>query len=554
MPRSTWLTDILLLTLITSLFFGAFLGTRNLSAPDELRYSEIPREMIVNHDYVVPRINGVKYFEKPPLFYWMQVACIKTFGLNEWSLRLTTALMGLFGVLATYLFSRRLYDRKTGWLSALILSSMTLYFGMAHIITLDMTVSVFITLSIYSFYLATQAKSKNVKYYMWGAFVAAACAMMTKGLIGIIFPAMIAGLWVLVFHRWRQLKHLHLVSSVLIFMVLVAPWHILVELKAPEFFNFYFIDQQFLRYATLSANRYQSPLFYIPVIILGTLPWLCFLPQALSFLKKARWNNRAQYEKDLFLISWFLFIFVFYSFSNSKLIPYVLPILPPLAIVIARYFALLTVHTQGLKRGYIVLSSVYMICTLIITFLQISPHYALSAHITYLNLSCLAMALAGIYGLKQRAHLLKPFIAVYLSANLLLVSAIVSIDYFDNHTVKSLALYVKQHIQPSDEVIAYHGYHQDLPFYLQRVVTVNESFDELSFGAANGDTQQWMIHEPEFEKRWKSNAMIYLFITKRKYQEFMQTYPQSKGWVVAESGNNLVVVNHLNASLHQDLP
>ena len=163
MFRSSWLKDLLLLTLITSLFFGAFLGTRNLSAPDELRYSEIPREMIANHDYVIPRINGVKYFEKPPLFYWMQVASIKTFGLNEWSLRFATAFMGVLGVLATYLFARRLYNRKTGWVAALILSSMSLYFAMAHVITLDMTVSVFITMSIYLFYLATQAAPKNIK-------------------------------------------------------------------------------------------------------------------------------------------------------------------------------------------------------------------------------------------------------------------------------------------------------------------------------------------------------------------------------------------------------
>ncbi|MCD8499672.1 MAG: glycosyltransferase family 39 protein [Gammaproteobacteria bacterium] len=128
------------------------MGSRNLSAPDELRYAEIPREMIVDNDYLIPKINGVKYFEKPPLFYWMQVAAIKTFGLNEWALRFTTALMGLIGVLATYLFSRYIYSRKTAWASALILASMALYFSMAHVITLDMTVSVFITISLYLFF------------------------------------------------------------------------------------------------------------------------------------------------------------------------------------------------------------------------------------------------------------------------------------------------------------------------------------------------------------------------------------------------------------------
>ena len=489
MIRSSWLKDLLLLTLITSLFFGAFLGTRNLSAPDELRYSEIPREMMVNHDYVIPRINGVKYFEKPPLFYWMQVASVKTFGLNEWGLRFATAFMGVLGVLATYLFTRRLYDRKTGWIAALILSSMSLYFGMAHVITLDMTVSVFITMSIYLFYLATRASPKHIKYYMWSAFVAAAGAMMTKGLIGIIFPGAIASLWFLIFQRWRLLTKLYFISGLLIFILLVAPWHILAQLQAPEFLNFYFIEQQFLRYATPIAHRDQFPLFYVPVILLGTMPWIYFLPKAFWAIKKVRWNNRFQYENELFFISWFLFVFLFFSASNSELIPYILPAFPPLAILIAHYL---------------------------------------------------------------RARM-KQVVIIYLITSVIFIAAVTRVDYFDDHTIKPLVLFVKQHSQPGDEVVAYHHYHQDIPFYLQRTVTVNESFDELSFGMGHENTTQWMIQEPGFAERWKSNHTVYIFISEKKYQLFIKTYPHNKGWIVARNKNDLVVVNHLNSTLPQDV-
>jgi 4-amino-4-deoxy-L-arabinose transferase-like glycosyltransferase len=545
MFRSSWLKDILLLTLITSLFFGAFLGTRNLSAPDELRYSEIPREMIADQDYLIPKLNGVKYFEKPPLFYWMQVASIKSFGLNEWSLRLATALMGLLGVLATYLFSRRLYDRKTGWLAALILSSMTLYSAMAHVITLDMTVSVFIIISLYLFYLATRPATKHVRAYVWGAFIAAAAAMMTKGLIGLVFPAIIGGLWVLIFQRWRQLKYLHLISGVTIFILLAAPWHILVQLKTPEFLNFYFIEQQVLRYATESAHRYHSPLFYAPVILLGTLPWICFLPQALNSIKQWRWHNRFQYENEIFLTGWSLFIILFFSTSNSKLIPYILPALAPLAILCARYFVSLTNQTKALARSYISLSVIYLTSALAITLLQFTHYYPLQANMTYVSFSCLIMALAGFYGIKQKTNFIKPIIAVYLAANILLISAVINTDYFDNHSIKPLVMLVKQRLQPGDEVITYHGYHQDLPFYLQRPVTVNQSFDELTFGAKHANTQQWMIDEKEFKQRWLSAHTIYLFISTKDYKRFVLTYPQNKGWVITQDAKNLVVVNHL---------
>lgn len=544
MLRSTWLSDLLALILITSLLFGAFLGTRNLSAPDELRYSEIPREMIVHHDYLIPKINGVKYFEKPPLFYWMQVADIKAFGLNEWSLRLATALMGLFGVLATYIFSRRIYDRKTAWIAALILSSMALYFSMAHIITLDMTVSVFITITLYCFYLATKATLKNTRYYMWAAFVAAAGAMMTKGLIGLIFPAAIAGLWFLTFQRWRLLKHMHLISSLLIFTLLAAPWHILAQSKAPEFLNFYFIEQQFLRFATQSAHRYHSPLFYVPVILLGTLPWICFLPQALSALKQLRWKNRLQYETEIFLIIWFLFITLFFSVSNSKLVPYVLPALPPLAILIARYFSSLSNLTKGLRRGYIGLSATYLLSAAVITFFQLTDYYPMPVNMTYVSAACLTMALAGFYGLKNKTNLIKAVIGIYLASNLMLITTVVNVDYFDNHTIKPLVLLVKKRLQPGDEVIAYHGYHQDLPYYLQRIITVSDDYDELSFGAAHGNTQQWMIHEKQFKQRWLSTTTVYLFISKKQYRIFVLNYPANQGTVLAQNSNNLVVTNH----------
>lgn len=486
----SWFTDILLLTLITALIYGTFLGTRNLSAPDELRYSEIPREMIVNQDYLIPRLNGVKYFEKPPLVYWMQVASIKIFGLNEWALRLPNAFMALLGVLATYLFSRRLFDRKTGVLSALILSSMVLYFAMAHVITLDMTVSVFITLTLYLFFLATQSIHKNTKWYIWGGFVAMAGAVMTKGLIGIVFPAAILGLWIMFFNQWRHLKNIHLVSGLMLFILLVAPWHILVQLKAPEFFHFYFIEQQFLRYATNSAHRYHSPLFYIPVMLAGTLPWIFFLPQSLKFLKLARWKNRFQFETEFFFLGWSLFICLFFSVSNSKLIPYVLPALPPLAVLIARHIATFT-------------------------------------------------------------SLRKPII-LYCLTNVFMIVALTQVDYFDNHTVKPLVLFVKQHLQTGDEVILYHGYHQDVAYYLERIITVDESFDELSFGAKHGKTQEWMINEAEFKNRWLSTKTVYLFITKGYYKKFVIIYPDNQGWIIAQDGDNLVVTNHLSAGLQQE--
>ncbi len=481
MHHSTWFKDVLLLTLLTSLLFGMFLGLPNLSAPDELRYSEIPREMIVNQDYIIPTINGVKYFEKPPLFYWMQVASIKVFGLNEWSLRSATALMGLIGVIATYLFGRRIYNRKTGWFAGIILSSMSLYFAMAHVITLDMTVSVFMTIGLYAFFLAIKSKSFTL---LCLGFFSAAAAMMTKGLIGIMLPGLIIALWLTFFRQWHRLNWRHMIIGLGLFLVLVTPWHAVAQLRAPEFLHFYFIEQQFLRYTTSIANRYQPCYFYIPIVIFGTVPWMFFLPQSLMFLKNFSWRHRWHYEHELFLVIWFVCIFLFFSASNSKLIPYVLPCFPPLALLIARHLA------------------------------------------------------------AKKEQFTKKFAYIYMATAAVLIAAVISVNYFDSHTIKSLIFKIKPKITSQDEIVAYHGYHQDLPFYLQRIITVNESYDELDFGTSHGNTSAWMVHEHEFKKRWLSQRTLYVFISKRKYAQFVTMYPKHPGTIVASEKNNLVITNH----------
>src|SRR5574341_604550 len=149
--RASWLSDLLILTLILGCFFGFGMGKRALWSPDEGRYSEVAREMVVSGDYITPRLNGVKYFEKPPLFYWLQGLSIKLFGVNEWSLRLWTAAFACLGCLAVYVSARRLFGRRSGLIAAVVLATSLLYYAMGRIITLDMAVSVLLSCSLLAF-------------------------------------------------------------------------------------------------------------------------------------------------------------------------------------------------------------------------------------------------------------------------------------------------------------------------------------------------------------------------------------------------------------------
>src|SRR3990172_13095445 len=150
---NSWLRDVVLLGALITLLFGFMLGSRPLTTPDEGRYSEIPREMLINGDFVTPRLNHIIYLEKPPLFYWIQAGSLKLLGNNLWATRIPNALIALLGCLLVYVTARQLFDRRTGILASLILATSLLYFSIAHLITLDMTVTVLLSAGLFSFLL-----------------------------------------------------------------------------------------------------------------------------------------------------------------------------------------------------------------------------------------------------------------------------------------------------------------------------------------------------------------------------------------------------------------
>src|SRR5437773_5352564 len=154
LKNGDWFRDLLVLTLLLGSFFGFKLGERALWSPDEGRYSEIAREMVVTGDYITPRFDGIKFFEKPPLFYWLQSASIKAFGLNEWSLRLWPAMFALLGCLAVYAGGRKLFGRRTALLACVVLATSGLYYAMSRVSDLDMGLSALLTCALISSYWA----------------------------------------------------------------------------------------------------------------------------------------------------------------------------------------------------------------------------------------------------------------------------------------------------------------------------------------------------------------------------------------------------------------
>jgi 4-amino-4-deoxy-L-arabinose transferase-like glycosyltransferase len=363
-PRAVSL-DLFWITLFLGILFTAFLGLRPFATPDEARYTEIPREMLIQKDWITPRLNGFKYFEKPPLQYWIQATLIDFFGLKEGFLRLGIAIFGLVTAWWVYGIGRYFYNRFVGLWSALILGTSILYFILCRIIILDLPVGAWISWALFVFLMGNHECGKNLWLRaFFGLFLG--CAVLTKGLIGLFIPGSIICIWIVSTRRWSAWRFVFHPLVMIVFLGVVLPWHIQVSYKNPEFLKFYFWYEHVERYLTTVHNRYQPLWFFIPVFLLGFLPWSSFFlglpsifPKAVenwgqkfvwhiccshkqekSFLDKTRqWTPLTYGQLYAFLWIWIGFVFCFFSCSHSKLVPYIVPMFPPASLLLGLVFS-----------------------------------------------------------------------------------------------------------------------------------------------------------------------------------------------------------------------
>lgn len=313
---------MLLLFVAILVFFCIGLGARAYITPSEARYIEIPRQILATGDWLTPHLNGVQYFEKPPFFYWMQAGFL-SLGNSEFFGRIATALVVTLTCLVTYATGRLLYGRECGLLAATALATSILGYGLSRVAMLDAPVTLFLTCSIASFLAAQKTGKIRFYYFMYGF---AALAMLTKGLIGIVIPALVIGGWIVLTNNWKILKSARLFMGFLLFLAIAAPWHILMAMKHPEFLDFYFVHEHFTRFLTDEHKRTAPWWFFIAVTAVGAFPWILVL-----FRK-----NKTEY---LFLALWIILPLIFFSASHSKLVPYIFPIFPPLFVLIGSKLA-----------------------------------------------------------------------------------------------------------------------------------------------------------------------------------------------------------------------
>ena len=572
----SWTRDLFILILLLGVFFGFKLGDRALWSPVEGHYAELAREMVVSKDYLTPQLAGLKYLEKPPLFYWLESANIRLFGLSEWSLRLWPALFAMVGCLAVYFVGSRLFGRRVGLISCGVLATSSLWYVMGHVIDLDMTVSVLITCALLFFLLGSiQTAGYKRRFLMWGVFVFAALATLTKGLIGIVIPAIVIGSWILILGEWNILRKIYFPSGTCLFLLIAAPWYVLVSRADPGFLSSYFVVEHFQRYLTKPEGLYEQPWAYIPVLLLGMFPWAAFLLQALKYNLRFPWGQRHLHKEVIFLVLWAGLVFLFFSSSSYKGVPYILPMFPPLAILIARYLAAAweAPRLSGVQSGAFIL--VVALSLLAIAGLTSPQHFLerysdwpaveapaegtvasiqvrdwedLSALTPYLRAQGVILIMAAVsalaLGFGKKPVFRWGLLSLTLVWALFLVVLNSSLPFLDQRrSVKALAVVLKSQLQRSDEVASYHAYYQDLPVYLGRPVAIVGWKGNLQFGVeVNEHSGGWMTDDESFWKHWNSRATVYMLTEQTTYEK-LRSESSFKSRVVAQGLYDILLSN-----------
>src|ERR1035437_3513797 len=339
------------LLIVVAVIWFANLEYRTLIKPDEGRYAEIPREMVVSGDWVTPRLNDLKYFEKPPLQYWATATAYTVFGQHQWTSRLWAGLTGFAGLLLIWFAGFRLFGREAAGYAALLLGSSMLYVLMGHINTLDMGVTFFISLGIFALLLGqAETNIERQRNWMLLAWAGMALAVLSKGLMGIILPGTAVFIYCMVQRDFTVLKRMHWLSGMAVFLLITGPWFYLVMQANPEFFDRFFIYEHYTRFTTKDLGRYQPWYYFVPILLAGVLPWTALMFDSMfrtAFGGKdlSRVASAGKpFDPAHFLLVWVVFIYVFFSISGSKLPSYLLPMFPALALLMGRRLASMRVR------------------------------------------------------------------------------------------------------------------------------------------------------------------------------------------------------------------
>ena len=474
-----------------------------LAEPDEPRYAEIPREMLASRDFVTPRLNGVPYFEKPPLLYWFNAAALSVFGETPWAARLPTRLAGLGTTLLVGFSVARARGRPAGIAAAALFLASPMVLTFSRLNLTDGLLTFFFTATLLAGREAVERREAGRGAAAMSALTGAlaAAGFLSKGLVAIVLPGGILLLWCLAARRPRALLALLAGPALPAFVLLAAPWFVMAERRNPGFLQFFFIHEHLQRFATAEASR-PGPIYYFGMVfVLGFLPGLPFFFSG--------WRRVTADRDALFYAIWFAVVLVFFSVSRSKLSPYLFPAFPAAAALAARGFS-----GSGQRRGRW-LGAALISTALLAAAAAIPAVRRTVAHegVTAVAVAATALLLAGSWGAWALRG--RPRVALAsLTAGWGLLYVGLAVIYPHTPTARDL----QELARGASEAAA--SSHAPVVFYRTYVQTIPWELKQSPVPVADhtGELESWFLPEPrrrqifwsrdDFWREWAARPLV----------------------------------------------
>jgi 4-amino-4-deoxy-L-arabinose transferase-like glycosyltransferase len=512
------------LGLLLIIVAASALATRPLFNPDEGRYAEIPREMLASGDFVIPHIDGLAYIEKPPLQFWATALNFKLFGASALTARLYTALCAL-GCVILVGFTARSRGEAGAWRAAAVLTSLLLFVLLSQLLTLDMSLTFYLSALLCAFLAAQRAHgagdARRATLMMLLAWTAVSLGVLTKGIVAAAIPVAVLCLYTLAARDARPWRRLAIRFGLPIFLLIAVPWHYLAARRLDDFMSFYFIHEHLARYLTPEAQRQEAWWFFLAVFVLGSVPWTISAVRAV--FSGWRIKSQGEFNEGLFLWIWILFVVVFFSLSDSKLIPYILPAFPALALLVG------TSSDQELSREVRITGGLSLIIGIAVAIASLRWAALVPAGLRgtyFLPLKeplAIVAALTGLAGalvlLQAKRDLTRS--VVFLSASwslswLVLMRAASAVAPIYSGAALAAG------IPPGDAPVYSVGtYDQALPFYLNRRVKLVHFRGELDYGLKR-DPGAEIDDLSQFLKEWAGEPQAFAIMEKTMFEQLLK--------------------------------
>lgn len=595
-PQTLSFSRRVALLVLLALSLGIYVG--NAAQPALLDdadagHAEAAREMLATADWTILHINGVRWMEKPPLHYWLVAASYALLGESAFTTRLPLALSVAGLVWMVYVFGRRYFGERAGFYSGLVMCTGIGTYMFTRIMIPEAIYALQFTATFYLFLLAWQGKI-NPRLGYWGCAVLIALAVITRGLVGLVFPPAIIFLFLLATGGWRRWRELPLLSSTLIFLAVALPWHILAAIRAPgarpfapSFLWYYFVNEQMLR---AIGARYPDDYTVVPLgswwaaHLVWLFPWSLFLGYGLRHLPRfSTWQKLDEADSaKLFVVFWAAFVMLFFSVTSSRMEYYSFCAWPALAIltgagleraerersrwllrlqgavaVVGTIAAAILGALLWFSRGVQVTGDISSLLGMkdldayrvsMATFFDLTPQAFAALRIpSALAAVCFLAGFPLAWIFRRRGR--------HLSANLTLAVTMACFFFIANMAFKifeprmssrPLADIVLRYLRPEDQLMFYGEYYGGcaLGFYTRRqVLLYNGRYQGLEAGSYYPDVPKVFIDDRHFPELWNGPRRVFLFAPQLQRQEVLLRLPPRSTYLVAESGGKAIYVN-----------